>query len=365
MFRKKAGAWPVFLVLALLLSLLVLPAQAAEEAIGVTINGTPVTYDDGYGRPFVDAAGRTQVPFRLTMETFGCTVDWDNDTRTAMAEKDGTKVEVPVGRDYLIINGKRADIDTTAQLVDGRVYLPIRPVLEAFDASVTWNSKDHLVVVTTGSSLVRVYFLDVGQGDATLIDCGETEVLIDGGTNSAGKDVVAAIAPYIDGKLDYLIATHPDADHVGGLATLSKKSAAPVYVTRGVSHILTCPVVAFTAGDTLKFAGCTVRSFSTSHDAVDPVGYRVDAADGSLGILTDTGFVTDAMDGPYSYFYACGPLPMLQAIERVAQTPGQYSMEERMGCGFGACMGCTIQTRSGPRRVCKDGPVFDRGEVIL
>ena len=284
----------MFLVLALLLSLLVLPAQAAEEAIGVTINGTPVTYDDGYGRPFVDAAGRTQVPFRLTMETFGCTVDWDNDTRTAVAEKDGTKVEVPVGRDYLIINGKRADIDTTAQLVDGRVYLPIRPVLEAFDASVTWNSKDHLVVVTTGSSLVRVYFLDVGQGDATLIDCGETEVLIDGGTNSAGKDVVAAIAPYIDGKLDYVIATHPDADHVGGLATLSKKSAAPVYVTRGVSHILTCPVVAFTAGDTLEFAGCTVRSFSTSHDAVDPVGYRVDAADGSLGILTDTGFVTDA-----------------------------------------------------------------------
>ena len=59
------------------------------------------------------------------------------------------------------------------------------------------------------------------------------------------------------------------------------------------------------------------------------------------------------------------PKVQLQAIERVAQTPGQYSMEERMGCGFGACMGCTIQTRSGPRRVCKDGPVFDRGEVIL
>ena len=84
----------------------------------------------------------------------------------------------------------------------------------------------------------------------------------------------------------------------------------------------------------------------------------VTTADGSYG---RTGFVTDAMDGPYSYFYACGPLPMLRAIERVAQTPGQYSMEERMGCGFGACMGCTIQTRSGPRRVCKDGPVFDRG----
>ena len=88
----------------------------------------------------------------------------------------------------------------------------------------------------------------------------------------------------------------------------------------------------------------------------------VTTADGSYG---RAGFVTDAMDRPYSYFYACGPLPMLRAIEQAAQTPGQYSMEERMGCGFGACMGCTIQTQNGPRRVCKDGPVFCRGEVIL
>lgn len=88
----------------------------------------------------------------------------------------------------------------------------------------------------------------------------------------------------------------------------------------------------------------------------------VTTADGSYG---RTGFVTDAMDRPYSYFYACGPLPMLRAIEQTAQTAGQYSMEERMGCGFGACMGCTIQTQNGPRRVCKDGPVFFRGEVIL
>ena len=88
----------------------------------------------------------------------------------------------------------------------------------------------------------------------------------------------------------------------------------------------------------------------------------VTTADGSYG---RTGFVTDAMDRPYSYFYACGPLPMLGAFVEVAETPGQYCMEERMGCGFGACMGCTIQTQNGPRRVCKDGPVFFRGEVIL
>ena len=68
---------------------------------------------------------------------------------------------------------------------------------------------------------------------------------------------------------------------------------------------------------------------------------------------------------PYTYFYACGPLPMFKAMEKVVSTAGQYSMEERMGCGFGACMGCSIQTKSGAKRVCKDGPVFPREEVFF
>lgn len=89
---------------------------------------------------------------------------------------------------------------------------------------------------------------------------------------------------------------------------------------------------------------------------------HIATADGSVGTR---GFVTDVMEGlPYSYFYACGPLPMFRAMERVARTSGQYSFEERMGCGFGACVGCTMETVLGPRRVCKDGPVFER-EVIL
>ena len=211
---KKIGA--AVLSFALVLSLLVLPAGAAGE-IGVTIDGTSVLYDDGYGRPFLDSAGRTQVPFRLTMESFGCAVYWNNETRTAVAEKDGTRVEVPIGAPYLLVNGKRVEMDTTAQIVDTRTYLPIRPVMEAFGAYVTWDNANRLVVIKTGSSLLRVHFLDVGQGDCILIDCGETEVLIDGGNNGAGDEVVSYLTPYIDGKLDYLIATHPDADHVGGL----------------------------------------------------------------------------------------------------------------------------------------------------
>lgn len=93
------------------------------------------------------------------------------------------------------------------------------------------------------------------------------------------------------------------------------------------------------------------------------VAVSIATADGSVGTK---GFVTDVLKSlSYSYFYACGPLPMFRAMETVVTTGGQYSMEERMGCGFGACMGCSIQTKSGAKRVCKDGPVFPREEVFF
>ena len=81
----------------------------------------------------------------------------------------------------------------------------------------------------------------------------------------------------------------------------------------------------------------------------------VTTVDGSHGVK---GFVTNALNGQQSYYYTCGPLPMIKALLQAAGTNGEVSMEERMGCGFGACMGCTIQTTQGPKRVCKEGPVF-------
>ena len=88
----------------------------------------------------------------------------------------------------------------------------------------------------------------------------------------------------------------------------------------------------------------------------------VTTVDGSHGIK---GFVTNALDGQQSYYYTCGPLPMIKALIQAAGTHGEVSMEERMGCGFGACMGCTIQTTQGPKRVCKEGPVFPAEELIF
>ena len=89
---------------------------------------------------------------------------------------------------------------------------------------------------------------------------------------------------------------------------------------------------------------------------------KVTTVDGSYGIK---GFVTDALkEIDYSYFFTCGPIPMFKAIESTATTSGQYSFEERMGCGFGACMGCSCKTKYGNKRICKDGPVLTREEII-
>ncbi len=87
----------------------------------------------------------------------------------------------------------------------------------------------------------------------------------------------------------------------------------------------------------------------------------VTTVDGSYG---RKGFVTDALPDNYSYYYACGPLPMLKAVYKACKTGGQLSFEERMGCGFGACMGCSCKTVTGYKRICKDGPVLYKEEIL-
>lgn len=88
----------------------------------------------------------------------------------------------------------------------------------------------------------------------------------------------------------------------------------------------------------------------------------VTTADGSYGTR---GFVTDAIGKySYTYFYTCGPEPMLKAVFDASSTSGQFSFEERMGCGFGACMGCSCETKYGKKRICKDGPVLIKEEII-
>lgn len=100
-------------------------------------------------------------------------------------------------------------------------------------------------------------------------------------------------------------------------------------------------------------------------DEFEALGAKVfvTTVDGSVG---EKGFVTDVLKNlsDYDYYYTCGPEPMLKAIYDTAKTSGELSFEERMGCGFGACMGCSCKTKYGNKRICKDGPVLSSEEVI-
>ncbi len=112
---------------------------------------------------------------------------------------------------------------------------------------------------------------------------------------------------------------------------------------------------------------CVVLGFNTKDEVFYENAFRalgadvtVATADGSYGVK---GFVTDALPQSYDYFFACGPEPMLKAVCKATGTSGQLSFEERMGCGFGACMGCSCKTLTGYKRICKEGPVLEKEEI--
>lgn len=232
--RKKSTLY--LIILALMLSVFPVATTYAAD-INVSINDQPVTFTQETGVPFVDVSSRTQVPFRSTMEAFGCTVSWDEINQAAVAEKNGITVKVPIGASYIIKNGQQVPNDTAAQIRDGRTYLPIRAVLEAFGASVAWEPDTHSVLVATvpqgpsdsaatgtavglsvdPDSLMTIHFIDVGQADSIFIDFGTYEILVDGGNNADGPIVSRYMKQYLDGDLELMIATHAHEDHIGGL----------------------------------------------------------------------------------------------------------------------------------------------------
>ena len=121
----------------------------------------------------------------------------------------------------------------------------------------------------------------------------------------------------------------------------------------------------------LRAAGkqvCVILGFNTASELFYEQAFldlgcevRVTTVDGSRGVK---GFVTDALPQDYSHVYTCGPEPMLRAVYRAIHTGGSFSFEKRMGCGFGACMGCSCKTITGYKRICKEGPVLQKEEIL-
>ena len=148
---------------------------------------------------------------------------------------------------------------------------------------------------------------------------------------------------------------------------LSKSGDAPLLVGGGVGTppmYGLCKRLAAAGKHPLVVLGFASREDVFYEERFRALGadVRIATVDGSYGVR---GFVTDAMAGmEYSYFYACGPIPMLRAVSDASASEGELSFEERMGCGFGACMGCSCKTKYGNKRICRDGPVLEKGEVI-
>ena len=148
---------------------------------------------------------------------------------------------------------------------------------------------------------------------------------------------------------------------------LSKSGERPLLIGGGAGvppmYLLAKKLVALGKTPTV-ILGFNTKAEVFYKEEFEALGVKViiTTADGSEGI---SGFVTDAMDGiDYTYFYTCGPEPMLKAVYNKSTASGSFSFEERMGCGFGACMGCSCETKYGNKRICRDGPVLVKEEII-
>ncbi len=163
-----------------------------------------------------------------------------------------------------------------------------------------------------------------------------------------------------EGKLDVLTG-------LGNGYDLSKSGEKPLLIGGGVGVpplYMLCKKLVAEGKDVSVILGFNTKNEIFYEEEFKALGVKVfvTTVDGSYGIK---GFVTEAMkEIDYTYFYTCGPEPMLKAIFSASKTSGQFSFEERMGCGFGACMGCSCKTVTGFKRICKEGPVLEKEEIL-
>ena len=220
----------------------------------------------------------------------------------------------------MILSGDTSDITASGQFVNIKIEgLYLRRPISVCDYDSKTLTLIYKVVGngTEQMSKMKCGNLDIltGLGNGYNLDCGNNVLVIGGG-----------------------VGVPPMFNLAKKLKAMNKKVVA---------------ILGFNSSDDVFYE----KDFSEICDSV-----YITTVDGSYG---KKGFVTDALkDLSYDYFYTCGPEPMLKAIYDATSTSGQFSFEERMGCGFGACMGCSCKTKYGNKRICKDGPVLVKEGII-
>jgi len=257
----------VCLLLAVVLLLgLTVSAFAAQGEVSVVINGEEVAFTEVSGRPFVDNQNRTQVPLRAVMEQYGCEVEWDSKNNAAVLTKGDTTVIVPIGERYLIVNGRSVPVDSAAQMKDGRTYLPIRAVLESFGAKVEWDNGTVSVKAPVSSEFDNIYVDKDGNlifalANGNTINAGS----VAGGKNGRdGADGISVTDAYVDASGNLMIKLSSGrtihAGNVGVGGNMGGLSFADYAV--GTKFYLNQPAGAFEAKvrvdntmHTVKFSG--------------------------------------------------------------------------------------------------------------
>jgi|LSQX01.1.fsa_nt_gb beta-lactamase superfamily II metal-dependent hydrolase len=237
MYRYKKYLLPITLVIFFIFGLCIATCTEGSD-FHVTIDDNAVEFSEKMGHPYFTDTNRTMVPVRIISENMGYNVDWDNKTQTVYISDGKKNIELQIGKSTAVIDGKTVPIDiqdgkpmdTKATLVpvkgSSRTYVPLRFVSEAMGAEVKYEKKGsthHIRIVIAKAKTestdkkLEVHFIDVGQGDSILIKQGRHNMLIDAGDNKYEKTVVAYLKDKGIVKLDYVVGTHPHADHIGGL----------------------------------------------------------------------------------------------------------------------------------------------------
>jgi beta-lactamase superfamily II metal-dependent hydrolase len=162
-------------------------------------------------------------------------VDWDGATRTVIATKSGSKIELPVNQKTAKKNDQEIQLDVPATIIDGRTLVPARFVAESLGCNVDWDGISRTVIVSS-APLLKIHYIDVGQGDSIFIDYGDYDILIDAGDNDYGQTVVNYLKKLNTDDIELVVATHPDSDHIGGLDDVLSTFKVEKIIDSGVSH---------------------------------------------------------------------------------------------------------------------------------
>ncbi len=182
----------------------------------IYVDGNILTSAEG---PFIEN-GRTYVPLRAVGESLGAQITWDEEKHVATALKNDILTEFSVSEKAIFQNGERVDVESHPVIVKDRMYVPLRAVAEGFGYTVSYDGRRGIINISSGA-LLKVHFMDAGQADSSFVELPDGKcMLIDAGLKEFGTPLTKFIKGLGYNKIDYVVATHPHSDHIGGMAEI-------------------------------------------------------------------------------------------------------------------------------------------------